>query len=327
MLINILLLLVGLGLILFGANYLVEGSSSIARRFGISEFVVGLTIVGIGTSTPEMVVSFISSFEGSCDIAMGNIVGSNIANVFLILGLTAIIAPIALTKNNVRKDIPFAIFVSVLLFLMSYDSLLWGKESNVLSRVDGVILLILFVLFMIYSFKTPPPAEELAQSDSNENNIEGKEKPKVAIAAVKILAGLATLIFGGKLFVNSGKEIASAAGMSEAYIGITIMALGTSLPELAASVVAAIKKKGQMALGNIIGSNVSNILLILGGSSLIHPLTLGNITILDFAVMIATTVLLLPCAFTFKKNYIDRWEGLIFFIIYVAYITYLTTQL
>ena len=316
MFIDILLLLVGLGLILFGANYLVEGSSYIARRFGISEFVVGLTIVGIGTSTPEMVVSFISSFEGSSDIAIGNIVGSNIANVFLILGVTGMISPIALTRNNIRKDIPFSIFVSVLLFLLSYDALLWGKETNVLSRIDGAVLLILFVLFMIYSFKTPPPESELENNEeNNENNIEGKKRPRIAIATVKILAGLATLVFGGKLFVNSGRDIATAAGMSEAYIGITIMALGTSLPELVTSIIAAIKKKGQMALGNIIGSNVSNIFLILGGSALIHPLTLGNITIVDFAVMISTTILLLPCAFTFKKNYIDRWEGLIFFII------------
>lgn len=325
MALSILFLIVGLVLILFGANYLVDGSSYIARKFGLSEFLVGLTIVGIGTSTPEMVVSFISSIEGSSDIAIGNIVGSNIANVFLILGLTAIIMPIGLTKNNVKKDIPIALIVSVILFIMSYDSIFFGKENNVLSRIDGAILLLGFVLFMIYSFRMS--AKEVAAQNDEENVVFVNKKNGVAISVVKIIAGLATLILGGRLFVDSGKEIALGLGMSEAFIGITIMAVGTSLPELAASVVAALKKKGQMALGNIIGSNIANILLILGGSALINPLTLGNITIVDFGMMIATSILLLPCAVSFKKKYIDRWEGIIFVLIYIAYIVYLTMNL
>lgn len=327
MILSILYLIAGLVLIVFGANFLVDGSSFVARRFKISEFVIGLTIVGIGTSTPELVVSMISGVQGSSDIAIGNIVGSNIANVFLILGMTAIISPIPFTKTNVKLDIPIALTVSVLLLFMAFDTIFWGGGENTISRIDGSVLLLGFFLFMFYSFK-------VSNQDSEEDPVAvgtqepaARSKHPMVMAIVKIVGGLAGLILGGRLFVNSGTDIARGFHISEAFIGITVMAVGTSLPELAASVVAALKKKGQMALGNIIGSNIFNILFILGSCAVVRPLTLGNITMVDMIVMVATSILVLFCAFLFRKKQMDRIEGLLFIIIYVAYIIYLSSNM
>jgi len=313
-------LLIGLALILLGANYLVDGSSSVARRFGISEFVVGMTIVGIGTSTPEMVVSFIASINGNPDIAVGNIVGSNIANVFLILGVTALVSPIALTSHNLRRDIPICLVASLLLFVFGMDRFLFRSEINEISRIEGVVFLIGFILFMIYSFRT-------GAADDSVQEEESVACRPMWLSTIFILGGLCGLIFGGKLFVNSGSRIAASLGVSDAFIGITVMALGTSMPELAASVVAAVKGKGQMALGNIVGSNISNILLILGGASLISPLTMSNITLVDMLMMVFSTLVMFIANTTFRKNSIDRVEGGIFVIIYIAYIVYLSMNL
>lgn len=317
-------LIIGLALILLGANFLVDGSSSIARKSGISEFVVGMTIVGIGTSTPEMVVSFISSINGSSDIAVGNIVGSNLANTFLILGLVSAIAPIALTKTNLRQDIPFALAASLILFILASDKTLFGGVSNTLSRWDGAIFLLCFVIFMVVSFKTAKKPEEFLSETEHEKP---QKTIKTYLAVIFIIGGLAGLIFGGQLFVKSGSAIASHYGIPDAFIGITIMAIGTSLPELAASMVAAIKKRGQMALGNIIGSNIANIFLILGGSALIHPLTMTNITLVDMSLLLFTSVAIALCAVCFKKKVIDRWEGILFVIIYLAYMFWLIYNL
>ena len=322
-----LYLILGLVLIVAGANFLVDGSSFIARKFKISEFVVGLTIVGMGTSTPELVVSMISGIQGSGDIAIGNVVGSNIANIFLILGMTALISPIGFTKANIKLDLPICIATSVLLLLLSFDTLFFGQDANVIGRIDSIILLLGFIAFMIYSFKVSGNESE---ADDSENVISSGDKPSkypILKAVVKIVAGLAGLILGGRLFVDSGSEMAAGFGVSEAFIGITVMAVGTSLPELAASVVAAMKKKGQMALGNIVGSNIFNILFILGTCSMVTPLTLGGITLVDVLVMIAAPVFILFAAFTPKKRVMDRWEGLLFLIIYLVYIVYLTKNL
>ncbi len=327
MFLNIVILLVGLALILFGAELLVNGSSFVARKFGISEFVVGMTIVGIGTSAPELVVSLISAINGSSDISVGNIVGSNISNVYLILGLTALIAPISLTKSNKKYDLPISIFVSLLLAFLLYDSSIWGAEKNMLSRLDGVILLIIFGLFMLYSFKLVPK-EESSESESLEgNNFYEKVKHPMLLAVASILGGLAGLVLGGRFFVNSGSAIASDLGVSDAFIGITVMALGTSLPELAASIVAAAKKKGQMALGNILGSNIFNITLILGVTSVVSPLSPNDITPVDMGVMISTAILPLLFAIFFNGKKITRIEGLLFFLIYIGYIIYLSINL
>jgi len=314
MLIQIIILIAGLILILMGANWLVDGSSSIARRFGISEFVIGLTIVGIGTSAPEMVVSFLSSFQGKSDMAVGNIVGSNIFNTLMILGATALVAPVAITKSNLKKDIPLNIAVTVLLILLGKSASLFGLgATDSLSRAEGGILLLIFAIYLWNSFRS-----------GREETDEGvKDETKPLLATLMIVGGLAALIFGGRLFVNSATQIALIAGLSEKFIAITIMAAGTSMPELATCVVAAYKGQGQLALGNILGSNISNILLILGGSALIHPLSFNSISDMDLGIMTVSAILILLSAISFKKKKLDRIEGVIFIGLQIAYMAYL----
>lgn len=320
MIYEIVILIGGLLLILFGANYLVDGSSSIARRFGISEFVIGLTIVGIGTSTPEMVVSFLSAFKGSADMAIGNILGSNIFNTMLILGITALIAPLTITKNNLRKDIPINIGVTLLMIILGMNFSLFGLgNTDVLSRVDGAIMLLLFVWYLWYSFrngKDEPVKGEVAT-------------PKISIvrSVFMVIAGLAALIFGGRVFVDNATELARALGVSDKFIAVTVLAAGTSMPELATSIVAAVKGRGQLALGNILGSNISNILLILGGSALICPLSFQGISYVDLGVVTAGALIFFISAYTFKKKTLDRWEGSILILIELAYMWYLIANI
>lgn len=314
MLIQIIILIAGLILILMGANWLVDGSSSIARRFGISEFVIGLTIVGIGTSAPEMVVSFLSSFQGKSDMAVGNVVGSNIFNTLMILGATALVAPVAITKSNLKKDIPLNIAVTVLLILLGKSASLFGLgATDSLSRAEGGILLLIFAIYLWNSFRS-------GREDTEENVM---DETKPLMATLMIIGGLAGLIFGGRLFVNSATQIALIAGLSEKFIAITIMAAGTSMPELATCVVAAYKGQGQLALGNILGSNISNILLILGGSALIHPLSFNSISDMDLGIMTVSAILILLSAISFKKKKLDRVEGVIFIGLQIAYMAYL----
>lgn len=314
MLLQIVILIAGLVLILMGANWLVDGSSSVARRLGISEFVIGLTIVGIGTSAPEMVVSFLSAFQGKSAMAVGNIVGSNIFNTLMILGVTALVAPMAITKSNLRKDIPLNIVVTILLILLGRSATILGiGTTDSVSRLEGVLLLVIFGIYMWSTFK----GEKGEKEESVENNI------KPVMAAVMIIGGLAGLIIGGRLFVNSATQIAQIAGLSEKFIAITIMAAGTSLPELATCVVAAAKGQGQLALGNVLGSNIANILLILGGSALIHPLSFDGITLMDISLFAIAPVLILLTSMTFKKKELDRVEGAIFLCLEIAYMTYM----
>ena len=314
MLLQIVILLAGLVMILMGANWLVDGSSSVARRFGISEFVIGLTIVGIGTSAPEMVVSFLSAFQGKSAMAVGNIVGSNIFNTLMILGVTALVAPIAITKSNLRKDIPLNIVVTILLILLGRSATMLGiGTTDSVSRLEGLLLLVIFGIYMWSTFK----GEKGVKEESVENNI------KPVMAAVMIVGGLAGLIIGGRLFVNSATQIAQIAGLSEKFIAITIMAAGTSLPELATCVVAAAKGQGQLALGNVLGSNISNILLILGGSALINPLSFDGITLMDLSLFAVGPVLIFLSSMTFKKKELDRVEGAIFLCLEIAYMTYM----
>ena len=320
MFIQFVILIAGLLLILFGANYLVDGSSSIAKRFGLSEFVIGLTIVGIGTSTPEMVVSFLSAIQGKADMAIGNVVGSNIYNTLLILGASAVVYPLTITKIALKKDIPLNIGITILLILLGLNFTIFGLgESNTLSRIDGIILLAIFGWYLWSSFKN-----DSADEDDEQESIKTYSP---FVSGLLILGGLAALIFGGRLFVNAATEIAKGFGMSEKFIAITIMAAGTSLPELATSVVAAFKKKGQLALGNVIGSNISNILLILGGSALINPLSFTGMTTVDMGVLLGCTIFLLAFAFTFKKKEIDRTEGVILLLAMAAYMWYLISNL
>lgn len=317
MLLQITILIVGLALILFGANWLVDGSSSIAKRFGISEFVIGLTIVGIGTSAPEMVVSFLSAFQGKADMAIGNIVGSNIFNTMMILGVTALIAPITITKSNLKKDIPLNIIVTALLIILGLNFTIFGKGADQLCRIDGAILLVIFAWYLWSSFR----------SDTGDSDSDGIKEYKTGISVLLIIAGLAGLIFGGRLFVNAATELAKAFGVSDKFIAITVMAAGTSMPELATCVVAALKGRGQLALGNVLGSNISNILLILGGSALITPLSFGGMTYVDLGAVLACALFILASAYFFKKKKLDRFEGVILLAGEAGYMWYLIANL
>lgn len=321
MLLQIFLLLLSLSMVILGANYLVEGSSGIARRLGVSEFIIGLTIVGIGTSMPELVVSFTGALEGNSDISVGNVVGSNIFNVFLILGISALLRPIDISPSNLHRDLPINVSVTLLLILSGMSFSLFGLgPGDYISRIEGAVFLLLFIAYLIYSFKKdrPAPGTEEEASDT---------PVRIPLAILMVLGGLAGLIFGGRIFVDSAEKIARALHVSDKFIAITILACGTSLPELITNIVAAIKRKGQLALGNILGSNVSNILLILGGSALLHPLSLHGMSWIDLGTMLLSTVVLLIAAYTNKKDKLDRAEGAVFLTIFLSYMVWLFIKL
>ena len=317
MAIEILSLIAGLALVLIGAEALIDGASGLARRWGVSEFVIGLTVVALGTSAPEMVVSFISAFEHNSDMAVGNIIGSNIFKTALILGLSAIIAPVAITRGNLRRDIPVNIGITALLILLGLKHRVFGIGMDGLSRWEGLLFLALFLWYMISSFIHD-------RENRSGEDAEAASKPMNLFKAILyLLAGLAALVFGGRLFVDHAQVIARMAGLSDKFIAITVLAAGTSLPELATSCIAAAKGKGQLALGNILGSNTSNILLILGGSAVISPLGMGNINLVDYAAVFACALSLVLFVWTGFKNRIDRWEGVLLVLIQVAYFVYL----
>ena len=316
--VQILLFLVGLALVVFGADYLVEGASAVARKAGLSEFIIGLTIVGMGTSAPEMVVSFIGAAQGNADIAIGNVVGSNIFNTLLILGVTALILPMTITPENRKRDIPMNIFTVVVLVLLGLEHTIFGIGTDGLSRIDGGILLALFIAYMWYSFTSSKP-----ESDS----VQDAKKTAIWLAVLYIVGGLAALVFGGRLFVNSAVNIAHSFGVSDKFIAITILAGGTSMPELATCIAAAVKKKGQLALGNIIGSNIFNVLLILGGSAIISPLSFADISYVDLGILMASALVLLTSCFVGKKNSLDRLDGVLFLILWAGYMAWLIMNL
>ena len=319
MLTDIAILIAGLLLIVFGADWLVDGASAIARKLKISEFVIGLTIVGFGTSCPELVVSVTGAIKGISDISIGNVIGSNIFNTLLILGLTAIILPINVTRNNRRRDIPMTMLVTLLLIVCGMSFSLFGLgNGDGLSRVEGIVFLLLFAAYIFYCFKSDEQSAE-EQAPAKETTI--------LKAVLLTLAGLAGLVFGGRWFVNSAVNIAQALGVSDKFIAITLLAGGTSLPELAACVVAAAKKKGQLALGNILGSNIFNILLILGVSATIRPISFSGIDYIDMLALMLSMLLVMMSAYTFKKNQVDRFEGVIFLMAFIAYYVWLFIKL
>lgn len=319
MLSMILLFLAGLALVVFAADWLVDGASGVARRAGLSEFVIGLTIVGMGTSAPEMVVSFIGALEGKGDIAVGNVVGSNIFNTLLILGLTALILPMGITRSNRRLDIPVNFIVTILFVFLGLKFTLFGLGADGLTRMDGIILLVLFLLYMWHSFNT-------GKRQAPEEGARDKEK-SLWLCILLIIAGIAGLVVGGNLFVNNAISIAKAIGVSDKFIAITVLAGGTSLPELATCVAAAAKKKGQLALGNIIGSNIFNLLLILGGSAVISPILFQDINLVDMGALLASAIALISCLFVGKKNILDRVDGVLFLLLWGAYMTYIIINL
>ncbi len=313
--INLILLLIGLGLVVLGADWLVNGASSTARRAGISEFVIGLTIVGFGTSCPELVVSLTGAIEGNSDISVGNVVGSNIFNALFILGLTALVLPVGMTDKNRRIDIPITLVVTILLVVLGITGSMSGP---VISRWEGVVMLLVFSVYLFYCFK----------SDSKDEFSETQQATLSFPKAIALtLTGLAGLIFGGDLFVDSATALARQIGVSDKFIAVTILAGGTSLPELATSLTAAIRGKEQLALGNILGSNVFNAMLILGLSSIITPLSFASMTVVDIAALVLSSVLLLIWAYTGRRNRIDRWEGSAMLLCYVAYNVFLFSRL
>jgi len=318
-----LLLFVGLGLLLLAANYLVDSSVAIAQRAKISNFIIGLTIVGIGTSAPELFVSVSSALSNSGDIAMGNVIGSNIANVLLILGVTAMIYPFAIERLQRHRDIPFLIIATIFVALIANDTIVPGIHHNTLNRLDGIVLLLCFVAYMgwVIVQKGKDPKKALDEADEEASSSLTGKNPWLLWAIA--IVSLVVLILGGNLFLDSAKNLARAWGMSEAVIAITIVAVGTSLPELVTAVIAATKKNPQLALGNVIGSNLFNIMFILGTSSVVKPLTFVDINVWDYAVMFVASVMLYVVVLTFKKDKFDRIEGFIFFAAYVAYTIYL----
>ena len=310
-----IILLVSLAGIVFGADYLVAGAVSLARRFKVSDFVIGAAIVGVGTSMPELVVSFIGALNGNSDVAIGNVVGSNIFNVLGILGLTAIFFPIPIDGKNMKFEIPLCIGVSVLLTLLAFN--FFNGNPAVISRLDGLLLLVVFAGYIWYSFYRD------RKEISAINEYAEVEKTPLWLALVKVLGGLVLLVTSCDFFVDNAVMIAKSFGVNDAFISLTLIACGTSLPELAASVAAAFKKNTQMALGNIVGSNIFNITLILGVSSQVMPLTSAGITIVDYIVMISAAML--PMLFGFKGR-IGRLGGVLFVLLFIAYNWYLITN-
>lgn len=309
MLLSIVLLLVGLGLVVYGSDILVDGASSVARKIGISEFVIGIIIVGFGTSCPELVVSVTGAIDGNSAVSLGNVTGSNIFNILMILGLTAILSPIAITKDNKTKDIPILLCVTIFFCLIAL--------KGTINRLDAVLFLAIFAIYLLYNFKAGKAEAAAIEEEVVEKNY------GTFLSILMIVGGLAGLIFGGKLFVNNAVTLAHALGASDKFIAVTILAVGTSLPELMTCVVAAAKKKGQLALGNIVGSNVFNILLILGISGLIHPLDTHSFNYVDMATLTASVLALFIFANASKKSQLSKPAGISFLLMEVVYMIYL----
>ena len=320
---NILFLIGGLLLILLGANGLTDGAASVAKRFRIPDIVIGLTIVAFGTSAPELTVSVSSALKGSADISIGNVVGSNIFNALMIVGCTALVAPILITRNTLRREIPLCILSSVALLICGNDVWLDGAAENTLSITDGLLLLCFFAIFLSYTFAIarshPQPAAGGESATSGTDDDMGIREMPLWRSAVYIVGGLAGLIWGGSLFVDGASGIARGLGVSESVIGLTLVAGGTSLPELATSIVAALKKNPEIAIGNVIGSNLFNIFFVLGCSAAITPLHLAGITNFDLLVLVGSSILLWLLGIFFGKCTITRIEGSILVLCYVAY--------
>lgn len=293
----------------YGSDILVDGASSVARKIGISEFVIGIIIVGFGTSCPELVVSVTGAIDGNSAVSLGNVTGSNIFNILMILGLTAIFSPIAITKDNKTKDIPILLCITIFFCLIVL--------KGTINRLDAVLFLAIFAIYLLYNFKAGKAEAAAIEEEVVEKNY------GTFLSILMIVGGLAGLIFGGKLFVNNAVTLAHALGASDKFIAVTILAVGTSLPELMTCVVAAAKKKGQLALGNIVGSNVFNILLILGISGLIHPLDTSSFNYVDMGTIVASVLALFIFANASKKSQLSKPAGISFLLMEVVYMIYL----
>lgn len=323
MFLNIVLLIVSLAMILLGANLLTDGSSSIARRWGVSDLVVGLTVVAFGTSAPELVISVMSAINGNPELAIGNVVGSNIFNILVIIGVTALFSPIRIERSVMTKDIPLVLLSALALLAIGNSVLLDGAAAPVVSRVDGILLLLFFTIFLRHTFST---ARNASPGDPAEDSAASRKSIPLWRATLYVAGGLAALVYFGDCFVTSASAIASAFGVSDAVIGLTIVAAGTSLPELATSVTAAVKGKPGIALGNVIGSNIFNIFMVLGCSATIRPLPFGGIGNLDLLTLTAACALFWIFGWFFKTRTITRAEGALLAIGYIAYISILIAR-
>ena len=315
MALSILLLVAGFAIVIKGADFLVDGASSLAKRHHVSELTIGLTIVAFGTSAPEMVVNIIAAIKGYDNISMGNIIGSNIFNLLLILGISGLIYPIMVQSKTVWKEIPFSLFAGILLIIVANDAFVFHSSENTIKRYDGIILLFFFCLFLIYAFSNMKDVQQIAS-----DQIKAFSLFKTTLY---IILGFAFLIIGGRMVVNNAVGLAKAIKISEKVIGLTVVASGTSLPELATSAVAAVKKRSDLAIGNVIGSNIFNILLILGTTALISPVRYSLSFNLEITIYLAATLFVFIAMFTGRKGKIDRWEAGMLLLFYVGYMVYL----
>ena len=311
-----ILFAIGLVFLIKGADFLVDGAASVARSLNVSDLVIGLTVVAFGTSTPELFVNIIASFKGNTDIAIGNVLGSNIANIFLILGVSSVIYPLSVTKGTVWKEIPFSLLAAIVLLFMANDQILDDADASALTRIDGLIFFCFFMIFIYYTFSIA------ARVDGMEQHAPARQYGRLR-SSVYIIAGLAGLIIGGKWIVDGAIVLATKLGMSESLIGLTIVAVGTSLPELATSAVAAYKKNPEIAVGNVVGSNIFNIFFVLGISATIRPLPFQTKNNVDIAAVIVSSLMLFFFMFTGKKRSLDRWEGMVCLMLYLGYVIFL----
>ena len=309
------LFFIGLIILIKGADLLVNGASSIAKKMKVSDLVIGLTIVAFGTSTPELFVNVSASIQGNSEIAIGNIIGSNIANILLILGVSALIFPLAVQSTTVWKEIPFSLLAALILGILANDYLIDHKENSELTRSDGLILIGFFIIFIYYIFSIAKESENTAKEEFKQlSNFR---------SVANIILGLTGLVLGGTWIINGAIEIAGQFGVSEYLIGLTVVAVGTSLPELATSAVAAYKKNTDIAIGNIVGSNIFNIFFVLGISAVIKPLPFQPSGNSDIAMTIISSILLFAVLFVGKKHVLEKWQGALFLILYVEYIVFL----
>jgi cation:H+ antiporter len=310
-----ILFVVGFVLLISGANLLVEGSASIAKKLNISSIVIGLTIVAFGTSAPELIVNIFASVQGNTEIAIGNILGSNIVNILLILGISAIIYPLATKENTVWKEIPLSLLAAILLGVMVNDTLIDGGTFSGLTRIDGIVFIAFFIIFLYYTFG-------ISKVSGENTDLEIKEMSYMK-SSLYIVGGLLGLVFGGKWIVDGAIKIAEGFNVSQSLIGLTVVAIGTSLPELATSAVAAYKKQSDIAIGNVVGSNIFNIFWILGLSAVINPLPFSKDSIIDIIMTIVASLILFLIMFIGKKHTVERWQGVIMILIYIGYVAYL----
>lgn len=315
MLINILLLLAGFAALIFGATKLVDAASSVAVKLGIPNIVIGLTIVAFGTSAPELVVNLFAAISGSTEMVLGNVLGSNIFNILGILGISAIIYPLTVKTSTTWLEIPLSLLAALCVMIVAADVFLDGTTTNIISRSEGIVLLLFFAIFLVYNLT-------VAKAGGEEEQMETKDY-STGKAILFIILGLAGLILGGRLIVDSAVGIAQVIGLSERVIGLTVVSIGTSLPELATSIIAVRKKNVDIAIGNVVGSNIFNIFLILGVSTTVAPLELSGNAFFDIFVNIAASLLLFIFVFTGKGRKLERWEGIFLLVSYIAYVTYL----